>query len=68
MTMFARTVTDWFGHLCLGGKADEHRVNHWPNNSSDNVGHRQYLITVVVLLGRVHEWLPTEIDEHLRET
>jgi hypothetical protein len=31
------------------------------------VGHRRNLIAVGVLLGRVHKWLLTEIDEHLRE-
>ena len=45
------------GHLYLGSTLTE-RVSRWPDNSPNNVGHRRDLIAVVVLLDRVHTWLP----------
>ena len=54
------------GHLYLGSTLTE-SVSRWRDNSPDNVGHRQDLIAVVVLLDRVHAWLPKGIDEHLWE-
>ncbi len=54
------------GHLYLGSTLTE-SVSRWPDNSPNNVGHRRDLIAVVVLLDRVHAWLPKGIDEHLWE-
>ena len=54
------------GHLYLGSTLTE-SVSRWPDNSPDNVGHRQDLIAVVVLLDRVHARLPKGTDEHLWE-
>ncbi len=63
LAMFVLNRGRLVGHLYLGSTLADARKSV----GQTNVGHRRGLIAVAVLLGRVHVWLLTEIDLHLRK-